>query len=1237
MSIYAVDSNRISAAFSAWREFRIPEAERLFRQELAENPTSPRALCGLFELLRYRQKSDEANLLLPRITQTPWGSPFLLSAWGTVSSTNQRSQPVPEILAMLEHVANGGGEASGIMPALALEHLGLHALTQGRLSESEAIFSKIGAIEQWAVIGPFDNVSSSGFDKHYPPEATFEQTTYTGRGNLPVKWFEIPAIRRDKWVDFEYYYSVGQDIYYANTFVFAENSQPLQLRVGTSGSVKVLLNDAVIFQDENEKNNGYDTYILPVLLNKGWNRILFKVGSAEITRCNVAARLTTPDGKAATGLRFSATQQNYNRSSSGIVALVENFAVRYFRELLNTDPSDPLATLALAHIYLLNDQHIEAELLLREGLKHWPDAPFFQTLLADCYARSGQQEEFTTLRDLLRKSDSLYVPGMLSGFTDALRNEDYATAESIVQWYRDSYGDTPVSYAMRLQTLAGKNAVDQLISVIEEAYHRFPGSWEFAKAYSDVIHKRTANRDSVLSILRNSLEYTHSALQYFEIGELCLSFSDIAGWESNVKAAIQRQPVACGYYEAVANQYLAMQKPDSALPYIQKALAISPQAARFHRTCARIHRALGNITLAREEFWAAILYNPSDFDTRAELRAFEGKPSIFAGFPQLASDSIIKQAPKENAYPDKDYVILAEEQKRVFYENGAQEYTMEFIVRLFTADAVDQWKEYSLAPDSDDEVATIEKAVSVKQDGTEIVADISGNDIVFKSLEAGDVIQLRWKSRIYYDGKFSRKFWDSFSLNSNVPVHFARYALLVPDNLKFDFRVRNAGIYPVITQTPDGKLIEWTVRNEPPLEEEIAMPSWYEIGKYLEFSNINSWDEIVSWYLELTKQQVKPDREVSQLARSIAATLGPDAGEIDQIRALYEYITKNIRYSSVPFRQAAYIPQKARTVLSTKIGDCKDLTTLFIALAREIGLTAHYMLVNTYEQGYTRQRPLPTPWVFDHCIAAVVTSGGMIYVDLTAPDLAVGSVPEGVVGAFALLIRQGVAEPTTLARALFPPNTLNRSTEIELHEQGNATFTVKSVRSGILAAYLRSNYREQTPKDREKMLSETLSREYQNVTIQSFTFENLDVIQQHLRYSMTYNVGDLMTEAGNYYVLKMPWSDTWKPSPAFTLDKRQYPLDYPVDADTIRETLTIRFPENYTLLETPKSLKKKSDVAEYSVSYSYSKGILNAERVVIQKNGFVEPAKYSEFKAMYNAVAKEDGRQLLLRPTSNDK
>ena len=65
-------------------------------------------------------------------------------------------------------------------------------LNDGKFREAAAIIQRMGCIRDWEYIGPFDNISHSGYNKEYPPEKEVDfNKTYTGKDDNLVKWRQI--------------------------------------------------------------------------------------------------------------------------------------------------------------------------------------------------------------------------------------------------------------------------------------------------------------------------------------------------------------------------------------------------------------------------------------------------------------------------------------------------------------------------------------------------------------------------------------------------------------------------------------------------------------------------------------------------------------------------------------------------------------------------------------------------------------------------------------------------------------------------------------------------------------------------------------------------------------------------------------------------------------------------------------------------------------------------------------
>jgi len=192
---------------------------------------------------------------------------------------------------------------------------------------------------------------------------------------------------------------------------------------------------------------------------------------------------------------------------------------------------------------------------------------------------------------------------------------------------------------------------------------------------------------------------------------------------------------------------------------------------------------------------------------------------------------------------------------------------------------------------------------------------------------------MKWKIKNYYAGVLSKYFWDSNVFNGYYPQKISCYGLLVPDSLQFQHRMANETLAPTVSSTRDGKRFEWILLNEPAVKYESGMSFIDDAAKTLYVSNVPDWNTIVDLYSDLAWPKTKSSFEIrEQVAKLMEG--GNNISEDEKLKRIYNYILENIRYSYVPFRQSALVPQKARDALVNRIGDCKDLATLGIAMLR---------------------------------------------------------------------------------------------------------------------------------------------------------------------------------------------------------------------------------------------------------------------------------------------------------------
>jgi tetratricopeptide (TPR) repeat protein len=1234
-SIYA--QNGLQEAWKALNNNDFTAAAAQFRAVLKTEPANTRAIAGLSYLLEMQHNYEESWNIYKKVINTekdPY--PYFYAIWLNPRFSTNMQNPATGVQDILNTLSKKA-DKNGILSAMAHEMLGGVEARKGNLQASRRHHEKIGALSQWKIAGPFENISASGYDAVYPPEMGYDTSAvFEGKNSVPVQWFMPPAIKNDFWLDFQAYFPDRQAFFYANTFVWSPIAQKVSLRVGTSGALKVFVNDAFVMGDSTETNNDFDTYITTTELEKGWNRILIKVGYSEIDRCNFLARITDDAGNPIPGLRESAFAQEYTRRKLILSIPAENQFINALKAKIAEHPDWLEHYLILADAYLRNDKAIEAELVLRKAAAQAPGNGLILWKFLDAYSRGRKRDELISTYEKLAALSRDIPDAAIYKFNQYLDNEDYDRADDMLARIERLLPERETAYSLRIRFYDRKKLTEKVIQTVREAWQKFPGSWNFTELAAIFDYQSTRKRDTMIAIYKRFLKTDYNENTLYALAKACLDDSRVEEWEKVYAQLLEYSPASPGYYFQMSTVYSQLEKYAKSEQMAREALRFCPSCNVYWTRLGQNFRAQKQNDKAREAYRKALEYSATDYDSREILRELEGKKSIFSLFGETNRDSLVKSAPTAADHPEASAAIVMDKVARVVYEKGASESVQETLIRVFNDKGIDFFKEYQIGFNGNAQTMVIEKAVTIKQDGTEVRADLNRNMAVFKGLEKNDFIYLKYKIRNYNSGKLGSHVWDQFYFNRFFPVRHAEYALLIPDEMQFTISQQKMDIESVRTEISDMKssLYRWTLQNEPGIVYEADMPGLEETGKILRISTIPDWAFLVNWYSELARTKAQSSYEIREKIKEII----PDPSALStqqKINKVFEYITENIRYSSVSFRQSAFTPQKARDVLVNRIGDCKDVSTLGIAMLRELGIQADYVLVNSGAE--ERMRNILPSIAFNHCIIAAYNEGDKrpLYLDFTAGNFPPGVIPGADRLAFSLLIRQGTNMPSLLPVTQIAAPTLTVRTTLSLNAQNTATIVADELFTGPVTAGLRARYRGKTADEQKKMKQTSLAVDLPNIKLKDLMVNGLDTLSTHLRMVYSCEVPGYMLEAGTYKIMRLPWRNELEPDEALAYEQRTYPLRNITGLDTTTEEINVLLPAGYEPVELPAPINLSHKTAEYSYALKSEKQgnmtILKATRRFIQKMTYVEPQDYQEFKEFYNKAVKEDRRQILLK------
>ena len=162
-----------------------------------------------------------------------------------------------------------------------------------------------GFVQDWMLVGPFDNRSGKGFDTPYLPETNvdFSATYATPDGKLGWQSHHTD----DKLGKVDLNKAIGKHMGvagYAAAVFLSDRRRPIELRLGSTNAIKIWLNGKLLASAEAyHANSAIDQYIGRGELQKGKNVILLKICQNEMTvdwaqDWNFQLRITDGTGQA---------------------------------------------------------------------------------------------------------------------------------------------------------------------------------------------------------------------------------------------------------------------------------------------------------------------------------------------------------------------------------------------------------------------------------------------------------------------------------------------------------------------------------------------------------------------------------------------------------------------------------------------------------------------------------------------------------------------------------------------------------------------------------------------------------------------------------------------------------------------------------------------------------------------------------------------------------------------------
>ena len=376
---------------------------------------------------------------------------------------------------------------------------------------------------------------------------------------------------------------------------------------------------------------------------------------------------------------------------------------------------------------------------------------------------------------------------------------------------------------------------------------------------------------------------------------------------------------------------------------------------------------------------------------------------VFAlcAFSALADDITVEK------YPDADVVLVDERIETVYQADGTYVTTEEDWKKALTERGRRSLSSLSIGYslrygkgeillveiiDADGKVRAVDFASTLKEatDNSSTAANIYDPlDKVLScsipGIKIGETLHVKTR-RTVTKSRVKDQWADMEIFESTMPI--VRTSVRIDGPLSRPLKkiaVRNPLGNVVSSVVTNGERIvySWTAENSPQMFPEPAMPPYWTQGQNLRVSTASSWQELSKWYWDVSVPHLeKTNAAMTNKVEEIMGSVGANAAPIDKVRAMYKFVSQEIRYMGLTMEDTSpgYAPHDVDLTFDNRYGVCRDKAALLVAMFRIAGFESYPVLISV--SAAKMDNEVPTPF-FNHAIVAVKLDGDYILMDPT--------------------------------------------------------------------------------------------------------------------------------------------------------------------------------------------------------------------------------------------------------------
>jgi Domain of Unknown Function with PDB structure (DUF3857)/Transglutaminase-like superfamily len=535
-----------------------------------------------------------------------------------------------------------------------------------------------------------------------------------------------------------------------------------------------------------------------------------------------------------------------------------------------------------------------------------------------------------------------------------------------------------------------------------------------------------------------------------------------------------------------------------------------------------------------------------------------------------------------------------------------------------------------------------------KVDGSELISDVKGKVVRIPAPDPGNIVgyeyELEEQPLLLQEGWY---------FQGDIPVREGHYSLQLPAGWEYKAAWLN---HPEVNPSQTGNnQWQWTVSDVKALREEQDMPPMRGVeGKMIVYlfppggpasKGFASWQEMGNWYRGLTTGRRDASPEIRQRVAQLTAA---NTTAVDKMRALAQFVQRDIRYVAIELGIGGVQPHPAADVFAHRYGDCKDKATLMGSMLHEIGVDSYYVVINSERGSITPEMPAHDG--FNHVILAVKLPDGasdpslvstmqhpklgkILFFDPTNELTPFGEIGGYLQANYGLLVTPDGGELVELPQQPPPMNGIRRTAKVILDPTGKLAGNVEEVRVGDRAWSERGALRSVTTEaGKVKPIESLLAGSLSNFRITKASIINLQQTNQPFGFNYSFEAQNYAKSAGDLLLVRPRVIGVKSSGILETKEPRQFPIEF---SGPVRDTdiFEITLPPGYEVDDLPPPVDADFSFASYHSRTEIKGNVLGYTRTFEVKELSVPVSKAQELKKFYRIIASDERNTAVLKPS----